>query len=253
MKQLIVNIITNAIEATPEKNKSIDVRTTMRLMDQSQTEEWTVISKTTMTAGEYVIIEVEDTGIGMTDDVQQKIFDPFFSTKFTGRGLGLSAVMGILQGHHGGVIVHSAPNTGTTITVAIPAYRTEQAKETIHRKTGIMTIDDDVLNLELVRDIYESEGVAVFSSSTVADALSVFKEHQTNIVFILLDVNIPGSSCKETVYRLREINKRIPIVLTSGLPSDSIEDFSVMAVDDFLQKPYTSDALIEMFKKFSAH
>ncbi len=252
MKQLIVNIITNAIEATTEKNKSIDVRTTMRSMDQAQTEEWIFIPKTTMVAGEYVIIEVEDMGIGMTNDVQQKIFDPFFSTKFTGRGLGLSAVMGILQGHHGGVIVQSVPNTGTTIKVAIPAYRTEQAKETKHRKTGIMTIDDDSLNLELVRDIYESEGVAVYSSTTADAALMLFKEHQENIVFILLDVNIPGSSCKETVYRLREINKRIPIVLTSGLHSDSIEDFSVMAVDDFLQKPYTSDALMGMVNKFSA-
>jgi PAS domain S-box-containing protein len=253
MKQLIANIITNAVEATTEKNKSIDVRTAIMSMDQSQIQEWTLISKTTMAAGEYVVIEVDDMGIGMTDDVQQKIFDPFFSTKFTGRGLGLSAVLGILQGHHGGVIVHSTPNTGTTIRIALPAYRTEQAKETIQRKSSILTIDDDTLNLELVREIYESEGVKVFSSSTAADALSVFKEHQTNIVFILLDVNIPGSSCKETVYRLREINKRIPIVLTSGLPTGSIEDFSVMEVDDFLQKPYTPDALMWIFNKFSPH
>ncbi len=255
MKQLIINIITNAIEAVTEKDHTINVRTLNRTIDQSHIQEWVNISKTNMIAGDYVILEVEDRGTGMTEEISQKMFDPFFTTKFTGRGLGLSAVLGILQGHKGGIVVQSVLGEGTLIKIALPAYHSnkdnEQTAPTESRNPAILTIDDDIMNLELVRDIFESDGGEVFCSSNSKEALLLFKEHKDKIDFIILDVNIPGSSCKETIFRLREINKQIPIVLTSGLPSNSIEDFSVMAVDDFLQKPYSSAALLGLVKKYS--
>lgn len=253
MKQLIINIITNAIEAGTEKNHKIDVRTINQTLEESQLPEWMKISKTNMVRGEYVIVEVQDSGSGMSEDITQKMFDPFFSTKFTGRGLGLSAVLGILHGHKGGIIVHSVPGQGTLIKIALPAIRSEikndRAPKTEHRKSCILTIDDDAMNLDLVRDIYESEGYEVFCSSSSAEALSIAEEHKDKIDFIILDVNIPGSSCKETIYRLRIINNRFPIVLTSGLPLESIDEFAKMGGDDFLQKPYSSAALIGIFKK----
>ncbi|MFZ4619278.1 MAG: PAS domain S-box protein [Bacteroidota bacterium] len=255
MKQLIVNLAANAIEADTGNAPEIIIRTSMRTPDQATMQEWSLIPKTSLMPGEYVVLEIEDHGAGMDLEVKEKIFDPFFTTKFTGRGLGLSAVLGIVQGHRGGIVVDSTIGKGTNILIALPAYHSEHEQSakivTPENKKSIIFIDDEEMNLELIKDIFESEGIAVHTATSAAKGLSFLQEHQHEVAMIMLDVHIPGSSCKETVYRIREINKRVAVILTSGLPSESIEHYSEMIVDGFMKKPYSSKSLLDLYEQHS--
>ncbi len=255
MKQLIVNLAANAIESGTDAPSEIIIRTSMMTPDPSMLQRLSVIPKTVLLPGEYVVAEMEDQGTGMGAEVMEKMFDPFFTTKFTGRGLGLSAVLGIVQGHRGGIVVDSTVGKGTTITIALPAFYPAQdvptKSEPVRHKKCIIAVDDEELNLDLIKDIFESEGITVHTATNAADGIALIKEHISNIAMIVLDVHIPGSSCKETVYHIREIDQRSAILLTSGLPADSIEEYSEMIIDGFLQKPFTSDSLMKHYEQYN--
>jgi signal transduction histidine kinase len=116
LRQVVMNLVTNAAEAVPDDGGTIAVR--VRGVDLEQAQEAT--DGEPLPPGEYVSIEVRDDGCGMDRGTLDRVFDPFFSTKFTGRGLGLAAVHGIVRSHRGGVRIHSAPGEGTRIAVLLP-------------------------------------------------------------------------------------------------------------------------------------
>jgi PAS domain S-box-containing protein len=124
--QILMNLITNASEALGEESGVIVIRTGTMVCDKGFLRD-TYLSPT-LPAGEYVSLEVRDTGSGMDDDTLEKIFDPFFSTKFVGRGLGLAAVLGIIRSHNGAIKVETSPRLGTTFCVLLPAGRMDKAK-----------------------------------------------------------------------------------------------------------------------------
>ena len=127
MQQLAMNLVINAAEALEDEPGTVVVTTGATSLSPSETER--LRGNFELRPGRYVWLEVRDNGCGMSEETSKKIFDPFFSTKFTGRGLGLSAVQGIVRGHKGALEVQSAPGRGTTFRVFIPAKH--QSESTI--------------------------------------------------------------------------------------------------------------------------
>src|SRR5262249_55051267 len=118
MQQAVMSLITNAWEALRDEPGSITLTT--GIADLSQDDLSKTYLKESLPAGQYVCLEVSDTGCGMSEAVLKRAFDPFFTTKFTGRGLGLSAVLGIVRGHRGAIRLHSEVGRGTTISILFP-------------------------------------------------------------------------------------------------------------------------------------
>jgi signal transduction histidine kinase len=126
LQQVVMNLATNASEALMDRPGLITITTSLRECDAE------VLAQSraahSLAPGQYVVIEVRDTGCGMDESVQHQLFDPFFTTKFTGRGLGMSAVLGIVRGHQGGILVSSQPGRGTAISVLFPAQGDQPAR-----------------------------------------------------------------------------------------------------------------------------
>lgn len=249
-RQLVIHLVSNAVESYSGGRPSVTIRTTLRTLTAGETEEWQRHTGTALTAGPYACLEVEDRGAGMTAEVMERMFDPFFSTKFIGRGLGLSAVLGILRGHDGGIRVRSVPGEGTAVSVILPAATPAPAPaspaET--RPVTILAVDDEELNLMLLEDVAESEGMKALTAMSGAEALRLLAERPEGIDAVLLDVNIPGEACRTTMERIRTAVPSLPVILSSGVPPELVRNVDVDLAAGFLQKPFTAEQFITLVR-----
>jgi PAS domain S-box-containing protein len=227
VQQVVMNLLTNAGEALEGRAG----RVTLRLEPR----------------GREVVLEIEDTGCGMTDEVKQKLFEPFFTTKGTARGLGLSAVQGIVRSHGGRIEVRSQPNVGSTVSVSFPASeaparrRTETLRPAPDRRSGtVLVVDDEPTVRRSVRAILARAGFEVLQASDGLEALELFERARDRISLVLLDLTMPGLSGPETLEALRE-RSQVPVVLTSGFAAG--HDAVLAQADAFLPKPYTAETL----------
>jgi two-component system cell cycle sensor histidine kinase/response regulator CckA len=221
LRQVILNLITNASEAIGDANGTIDVRCGPIDADRALLSEYDFAGG--LPDGKYAFFEVADTGTGMDATTKEKIFDPFFTTKFTGRGLGLAAVQGIVRGHGGAMKVNTEPGEGTTFTLIFPAS-TKPTPATSHivaspigHATGtVLVAEDDDAVRRMTVTMLESIGLTVVSAVDGAQALSVFKQRRDEFAFVLLDFMMPGMSGDEVIDELQRLGATTPIVLTSG-------------------------------------
>ncbi len=180
IRQIVMNLITNASEALGDQNGVISIATGAMTCSRAYLA-GTYLAET-LPEGDYVWLEITDTGAGMTPAVQARMFDPFFSTKFTGRGLGMAAVLGIVRGHRGGIRVYSEPGRGTTIRVFFPASR-----EALPRKSDandanqewrgagtVLVVDDDETVCALACRMLAMLGFATVMAGDGRQALEVY-------------------------------------------------------------------------------
>lgn len=239
MQQLIMNLALNGAEAIEDRPGSVTVSTRARVTD----------------AERQVILEVKDTGSGMTEEVKSRIFDPFYTTKFTGRGLGLSAVMGIIRGHRGTISVVTAPGAGTTFTVVLPAGGGQIADsapaETEARGYGkILVVDDEELIRNMARFTLERNGYTVELAGNGEEAVEKFRARPDDFAAVLLDLTMPVLHGGDALREIRRIRRGIPVVLSSGYAEDeAMLRFENFAPAGFLQKPYTATALARRIKQ----
>jgi CheY-like chemotaxis protein len=251
VQQVFMNLALNAAEAIGSHEGLISVRTGIQDLDETYMRLHPELA--TLAPGKYVCLEVRDTGSGMDEATKAKIFDPFFSTKFTGRGLGLAAVSGILRGHRSGITVSSAPGKGSCFTVLFPATTRAAGKgpvvgrDTSLRGAGtVLVVDDEQLVRELAKRALERHGYTVLMADGGPAAIDVLKRHPGDIALVVLDLSMPNMSGEETLPELRKIRPDVKVLVSSGYSeAESLALFRGQRVSGFIQKPYTAVRLAD--------
>lgn len=252
IRQVIMNLITNASESLEDKPGTITITTGSIDCDMDYIQS-TLMSD--LSPGKYVSVEVSDSGCGMDKNILDKIFEPFFSTKFTGRGLGLSAVSGIVRAHEGAIKVYSEPGQGTTFKILFPCskspnhYQNKKFEEIEQWKGSgtVMLVDDDDTVRPVVQGMLESIGYNVILAEDGYQAIEILADQSEKVHCIILDLTMPKMDGRETLVEIKKINPNLPIILSSGYNESDVkyrftqeEKFSA-----FLQKPYRLSDLIE--------
>ena len=259
IQQVIMNLLTNASEAIGDQPGEIRLSTYVCEVDEDLIQD--AILNENLTPGKYVCLEVRDDGVGIPKDQLRQIFDPFYTTKFTGRGLGLAAVLGIVRGHKGAIHVISAEGKGTAFQVLFPIADQQPVSETDrpreeNRWQGsgqVLVVDDEEMVRKISRKLLNRLGFDVIMAEDGREGIEVFKRHQENIRAVLLDLTMPEMSGLEVFRELKKIAPEIPVLLTSGYNEDeTIQKFSGDRYAAFIQKPFTlteiQEALFQLLK-----
>jgi len=250
LQQAIMNIVENAAEAIGDKDGVITIRSEVLACNMDDLTNTYLADR--LPEGDYLVLQVEDNGCGMSDDVRLRMFDPFFSTKFTGRGLGMPAVLGIVRAHKGAIRVESKQGVFARVRMYLPTGIPKKASASAtlvlpaaEGKT-LLLIDDDEIIRRLVTKTLERQGMNVLIAANGADALETFRKHRHEIAAVLLDLSMPRMSGRETLKDLRKIDTIVPIMLTSGYAEEMITaDLAGYRPSGFLQKPFWPKDLIE--------
>jgi two-component system cell cycle sensor histidine kinase/response regulator CckA len=249
-EQVILNLAVNSRDAMPGGGKLV-----IRTANVSERES-RELGQRHIPPGEYVLIEVRDTGTGMSEEVKEKIFEPFFSTKEIGRGtgLGLSTVYGIVKQTGGYIFAESAEGNGTTMRVYLPRYiesareveqskierrpAAEKPKDLTGRGTVLLVEDEDAVRSFAARALAQ-RGYHVLEATTGAEALDVFSNYDGEVDLVVSDVVMPEMDGPTLMAKLRLERPDLKIIFISGYAEDSFrrhlaenEDFM------FLQKPF---------------
>ena len=252
VQQLLTNICTNAWEAVGSNRGAIQL--TVKVVPPAEIPatnrfplDWQPQDM------DYACLEVADSGSGIAGKDIEKLFDPFFSSKFTGRGLGLPVVLGVLRAYRGAVAVESKPGRGSVFRAYFPVSTEEvslqsenPAKALQIKKDGtVLLVEDNDALRRLTDTVLKDLGFNVLATSDGTEAIEVFRQHQAEICFVLCDLTMPLMDGWETITSLRKLSPDIPVILTSGF-----NEAQVMAGDHptlpdaFLSKPYVRKELI---------
>ncbi|MBA3854090.1 MAG: hypothetical protein C0503_06730 [Gemmatimonas sp.] len=251
LRQVVMNLITNASDALPEGAGHIVLRT--RVVTPDARERESVVGGTPLAPGRYLIVEVEDDGIGMDRGTLDRIFDPFFTTKQSGHGLGLAATLGIVRSHHGAIAVQSAPGKGTTMRLYLPAM-TSTARPSPSPLVGavsalrgygtILLADDEPAVRDVSRRALQRAGFEVVACGDGQEALEMFRSDPDRFSALVLDLTMPRLDGEGALLAIRELRPNIPAVLSSGYARQELRP-AVAALSGvaFVQKPFTVAAL----------
>ena len=252
IRQVAMNLITNASEAIADREGTITLRTGTLSCDRAYFAD-AIGDSERHVPGLHVFLDVSDTGIGMDAETLSRIFDPFFSTKFAGRGLGLAAVLGIVRGHKGALKVSSEQGKGTTFRVLLPAHgaaaepgEARPAAAGDFRGHGLVLVaDDEAAVRALVRTILERAGFRVVTAVDGREALELYKQHGREIRLVVLDMTMPQLDGEACFLALRELDPDAKIVMTSGYSEQEVvAHFVGKGLAGFVQKPYKADVLL---------
>ncbi len=252
IRQVVMNLITNASEAIGDSEGTITLRTGAVWCDRDYFAD-AIGDSERHVPGQYAFLEVTDTGVGMEAETLERIFDPFFSTKFAGRGLGLAAVLGIVRGHKGALKVSSQPGKGTTFRVLLPAHaaavepseaRPVSARD--FRGHGLVLVaDDEAAVRTLARNILERAGFRVMTAVDGQEALELYRQHGRDIRLVVLDLTMPHLDGQACFLAMRELRPEAKIVMTSGYSEhEVVAHFVGKGLAGFVQKPYDADLLL---------
>lgn len=244
IRQVVMNLITNASDAIGDQSGLITLTTGLIDADRKYLDE---LNATGLPEGWFVYLEVSDTGAGMPDDIRRKIFDPFFTTKFTGRGLGLAAVQGILRGHHGAVKVYSQPGRGSTFKVILPAPVTEpetpppvaEVLTPFGRGRSILIVDDEEDVRVLARKVLEIAEFQVVLAEDGKAGVEAFCAAPDRFAVALVDLTMPHLGGVEVFREMRLCHPDVRVILTSGFAEeDATSGLEGKGLAGFVRKPF---------------
>lgn len=254
-EQIINNLVTNAIQAMHNKGDLYVKTNNVHVKKENPL---------LLEEGEYVVIQVKDTGIGINKKDLSKIFDPFFSTKKRGSGLGLSTVYSIIKKHGGNILVNSQSGKGTTFTVYLPYMegtpepegKEEKSDMTLEelKNLKILFLDDEEYIRKMVVEFFSELKHKVVTVSTGEEAIMIYEEHYKNndpFDIIILDLTIKGGmDGVEAFQHIKQINPNVKAILATGYADQKfIKKFSELGFTSILQKPFAFDNLIQIIQK----
>ncbi|MFP4548278.1 MAG: PAS domain S-box protein [Fidelibacterota bacterium] len=255
MQQVFSNLAINANQAMPDGGK---VTITMRNFDASKE------PVPGLSGGAYLKITFKDEGSGIKKEYLDQIFDPYFTTKSTGSGLGLATVFSIINKHNGRIIVDSELNVGTNFTIYLPAAKSskyteetkidEQDREQVEYKTKILIMDDDKSIRNLVMSMVRSLGMKVVAVDDGHAAVQEFKEaidEGEPFDLVILDLTIPGGmGGKETCAAIQAVAPKAKIIVSSGYANDTVlANYQHYGFSDIIAKPYTINNLQSVIRR----
>jgi two-component system cell cycle sensor histidine kinase/response regulator CckA len=254
IRQIVMNLIINASEAIGDRSGVIRVSVGATRCDEEYLQKADL--RGDLPLGLCVHLEVMDTGVGMDAETQSRIFEPFFSTKFTGRGLGLAAVLGIVRAHKGALTVCSEPGKGTTFRILFPAQENAGEEARPHDsstladwrgKGTILLVDDEESLLALGARMLEHLGFTVLPATDGLQAVGLYRERGREIDLVLMDLTMPHMDGSEAFGELRRLNPEVRVVLASGYSREDVASrFAGKGPAGILQKPYTLLKLREL-------
>jgi len=254
LEQVLMNLFVNAWQAMPEGGR-LTIETEDGTLDMKS------VHPFGLNPGRYVTIRVHDTGMGMTEAILPKIFNPFFTTKERGRGtgLGLSSAYGIIKNHRGFIKAASQIGKGSVFTIFLPASaspvqsETETMLEPLSGAGTILVVDDEQFITEITGEWLRELGYQAIGASSGQEALTIFETHRDAIDLVILDMVMPGMNGSETFDRLQAIDADVNVLLISGYGLDGkVEKIHGLGCRGFLQKPFTIIQLSEKIKSILA-
>ncbi|HID30904.1 MAG TPA: response regulator [Desulfobacterales bacterium] len=208
--------------------------------------------------GDYVLLMVTDTGMGMERETLERVFDPFFTTKEMGRGtgLGLASAYGIIKAHGGYIDVESKKGQGTTFSIYLPrsqkpVQKVVKTAEAVMEGAGtVLLVDDEAVVLEVGGDLLEAMGYRVLVARDGKEGVEVYKKNRDEIDIVVLDIVMPHMGGGEAYDRLKEINPNIKVLLSSGFSIHSeAAEILERGCDGFIQKPFKMKQLSQAIRE----
>jgi two-component system cell cycle sensor histidine kinase/response regulator CckA len=251
IEQVLLNLYVNAADAMPGGGDLF--LKTMNVTDKDMR-----AKPYAPKPGNYVLLTVRDTGLGMDKKTMDRIFDPFFTTKgfAQGTGLGLASAYGIVKGHGGYIDVYSGKGKGTTFEIYLPATKREGEEEKavsgefVGGQDTVLLVDDEEPVLDAGEQMLKRLGYQVLVASSGQEALALFEKDHAKIDMVLLDMVMPGMGGGETYDRMREIDPTVKILLSSGYSIDGeATEILERGCDGFIQKPFDLLTLSEEIRK----
>ena len=253
INQLAMNILINGFEALEINAGLLEIHTA----NVTKPEKWRCRQREIHPPGEYVELVVVNTGSEITEDFLDKIFDPFFSTKFTGRGLGLAAARGIVQNHDGCISVDSSRQR-TSFHVLLP--RAVFDKEVLDtngfsaegiKGLKVLAVDDKPEILAIIENLLTHHGCHVLTADKGSEALEIINRHIDDLDIVILDIQMPGLTGDEVYKRLKALNPAIRVLISSGYEEyTALQNITLDARRDrFIKKPFSMVELLQKLKE----
>ncbi len=255
LQQVVVNLVVNASEAIGDRSGVISLSTGLDRLAKSDLREMYLAPD--LPEGDYVTMEIADTGCGMERPTMERMFDPFFSTKFTGRGLGLAAVLGILNRHKAAFKVYSELGRGTTFKILFPCVVSgeeegEPAPLPGHwRARGtVLVIDDEQTVRAVAGRLLESFGLSILLARDGEEGVALYQRYHDEVDLVMLDMTMPVMSGAEAFREIRHIRPDALVLLISGYSEgEANERFAGKGLSGFLQKPFNREQLEEKLRQ----
>jgi signal transduction histidine kinase/CheY-like chemotaxis protein/HPt (histidine-containing phosphotransfer) domain-containing protein len=253
IQQVLMNLTLNAAEATASQGY---VRIRTRAVELDDRDVLQHVPGSRAEPGPHVELSVEDDGCGMAPVTLARIFDPFFSTKPTGHGLGLAATIGIVHRHGGGLSVDSAPGNGTVFRVFLPASSKrveaipDASEEDLRGEGVVLVVDDDDFVLRAACVGLEGFGYTAIPAQGGRRAIELFHERAHEIDLVVIDLAMPGMSGAQTLRALRAVQPDVAVLVsTAYAPREAASESDLGGVAGFLQKPYEPRQLASEVKR----
>ena len=254
VQMVISTLVDNAAEAVENEGR-IRISTSSQEIDEAFAQKHPDLNP-----GAYVCLTVADDGKGMDPETVDKIFDPFFSTKFLGRGLGMAAAHGIIVNHAGAILIDSKPGKGTSVRIYLPAVRAEEdrTEEKLLKKpefkvsgaTGtILVIEDEELVMNTIRSILKKLGYRVLEAKTGNEAIDMVRTFDEDIDLALLDIKLPDISGDRLYPIIMEARPNLKVIVCSGYALDGpVREILNAGAEAFIQKPFSIAQISEKLK-----
>ena len=256
LRQVIMNLIINASEAIGEKQGEVCIslsKLEIKVGESIYDHQGKIIP-----VGSYLCMEVVDNGCGMDEETKRRIFEPFYSTKFSGRGLGMSAVLGIITSHKGALQFSSQPGHGTAFKVYLPVVISEENNDEESAVTAsapwqgtgtILLVEDEEQLMLIARTMLKVMGFRVIEAINGKEALDMYKKNVEEITLVITDMGMPVMSGYELFRELKTLNPKLPIVISSGYGDTVVTSrISRDKIAGLVCKPYNFEQLREVVK-----
>ena len=253
LRQIVMNLVTNASEAIGDCDGVIRVTTECAAVAHDQTR-----FTPEDLPGNYLKLEVSDTGCGMSPETQARMFDPFYTTKSAGHGLGLAVVQGTIRSLRGTIHVQSQPGKGTTFEVLLPCARTAATLSPMSsvgeparswQEVTVLIVEDEESLRQPVSKLMRKAGFSVLEAADGSAALDLIRAQERTIDILFLDITLPGTPSREVFEQATRLRPDTSVIVASAYSKDLAEQKLGWKIECFLRKPYQLKDLMDLVRQ----